>query len=161
MLLPSQDLIRSPVAAPVLRDHPVAALPEKDHLRVQCVGARRPAMRKDGRRPRPVILTEDPGAIFGRYCAYDSSSPGRCSGPRPTWCQQAARQDGALKAAVSFRRQIYQTGDVWDGCERETLAGRRDASLSNRTALWPSCSKKRGNEDAGNRGVPGPGGPMM
>src|SRR5215471_14500884 len=59
------DLARAAVAAPVMRDDAVTALPEEQHLRVPVVGRKRPAMAEDDGLPGTPVLIENLDAVLG------------------------------------------------------------------------------------------------
>jgi hypothetical protein len=56
-------LVRAPVTAPVVGDHPVAVLEEEQHLAVPVVGAQWPAMVEHDRLAGAPILVEDLGPV--------------------------------------------------------------------------------------------------
>src|ERR1700687_1461246 len=57
---------------PVMRDHAIAALPEKQHLPIPVVPAQWPAMRKHDRPSCAPILIENFRAVFGRNRGHNS-----------------------------------------------------------------------------------------
>src|SRR5262245_26149471 len=53
------------MAAPVVRDNPIALLKKEEHLRVPVIGRQRPAVAENDRLPRTPVLVVDLDSIAG------------------------------------------------------------------------------------------------
>ena len=63
-------LARASVAAAVMGDASIAARGEVEHLILECIRGKRPAMAEDNGLSGAPILVIDLGAVFGRDCAH-------------------------------------------------------------------------------------------
>src|SRR6185436_19571820 len=61
---------RATVAAPVVRDHPIAMHEEVHHLCIPVVGRQGPAMMKHDRLSVAPVLLEDLYAVLGGECVH-------------------------------------------------------------------------------------------